>query len=952
MSILWRSWLIFTAIIATIISTLALLSYLQFNVILSNLIQQRLSVVAQTTAGPFSSVVNLGLPFSMVRNTETILKRGQETDERIIAIHAFNPSGIIVGSTDPNHNSKVPDEVIRAQAIENNGKWSIETPEKIFSGLSVSDDKDQLVGSIVVVYPKDDFNFKSAQLGHFFLLISFALFCIFSLLALIILRLRLSGAIRGFKRMDQLLLIIQQNSAKEAGKPKINRKDYAQFGLLGPTIEMLEEKLVPATIHFQTAKSALDNCIAGSVNQIEIQTPVSQDTGPAGFLPPNSALANSLARRLAPLAVCLITGSALILGVLAIQKINRAIEPEIASRTRLIGTIVNANIQRAVSAGVPLKQLVGAEQYFGDLLENFREVGYIGVATGRIILEAGKRQTSIFGPKRSSKDELSYPIRSNGEEIGYIIVDIDPEFIARQFRDVIADLIVVMLVAMMLTFEQMIVMMSRSLAVPLERLQTLVELQAAGNFSNRIDVQDKNSIDRLGTVLSQRANTLHKMFAQAIEGIATKTNCGTFSQQLSHLKQQFCLSRESPAPLIFSYLNDIRWPLFLFVAAEELPLSFFPIFTRAAENPWLWLDEGVVISLPLIGYLIAILIASPFARLLTARLGHRNLLLIAMAPAVMTHIGLYFSTTVPEIIIYRTISGLGYAIATLACQDYVIDLTPKEQRTQTLGSFTAVLVGSIFCGTAIGGILADRLGQNAVFLVSACLVSLSWILVLFMLAPGNSRQVIAKSVDIKSSSIMAPLANGRFAALVFGIAIPANVLMQAFIAYLVALYMNELGFTTSDTGQVLMSYFLMIYMVGPAAARFFDKKFSPAVVTVCGASTAGLSLLIAAIWATQWAVFLAVIGAGIGHGMVRGYQIAEAMQIAETKLTQLSLDAVLGALRMWERGGSIVGLFGIAWISDIIGYSRAIGAIGLWILGGVLLFIPFILSDITARFRR
>jgi len=48
----------------------------------------------------------------MVRNTENILKRGQKTDERIIAIHAFNLSGIIVGSTDPDHNSNVPGEVI------------------------------------------------------------------------------------------------------------------------------------------------------------------------------------------------------------------------------------------------------------------------------------------------------------------------------------------------------------------------------------------------------------------------------------------------------------------------------------------------------------------------------------------------------------------------------------------------------------------------------------------------------------------------------------------------------------------------------------------------------------------------------------------------------------------------------------------------------------------------
>ena len=41
------------------------------------LIRQRLSVVAQTTADSFKSVVNLGLPISMVRNARQVLERGQ-----------------------------------------------------------------------------------------------------------------------------------------------------------------------------------------------------------------------------------------------------------------------------------------------------------------------------------------------------------------------------------------------------------------------------------------------------------------------------------------------------------------------------------------------------------------------------------------------------------------------------------------------------------------------------------------------------------------------------------------------------------------------------------------------------------------------------------------------------------------------------------------------------------
>ena len=140
MSILWRSWITFTAIIATVLIVLALLSCLQHNALFSNLIRQRLSVVAQTTADSFQPVVNLGLPISMVRNAREILVRAQQTDSRITAIHAFNPTGIIVQTTGPDDPSHVPDEVTLAQSLADSGEWSVESDTELFSGISILED--------------------------------------------------------------------------------------------------------------------------------------------------------------------------------------------------------------------------------------------------------------------------------------------------------------------------------------------------------------------------------------------------------------------------------------------------------------------------------------------------------------------------------------------------------------------------------------------------------------------------------------------------------------------------------------------------------------------------------------------------------------------------------------------------------------------------------------------
>ncbi|TDJ16677.1 MAG: MFS transporter [Gammaproteobacteria bacterium] len=953
MSILWRSWVTFTAIIATVLIVLALLSSFQHNALYSDLIRQRLSVVAQTTAHSFQSVVNLGLPISMVRNARKVLARARQTDPRITAIHAFNPTGIIVQTTDPDDPGKVPDEVKLAQSLADSSQWSVETDTELYSGISIRNAAGTTVANIVVVYPKEEFVERTTAVVKHIATTTLGLLIIFSAAAYLLLRLRLSGPIHGLARLDLLLSAIRHDGGGGEKTPPMTEEEAANLGFLRADIETLEDHLHRATKSYDAAISSL-----GITDQaIDDSTPIDDDNGDGQAVvvtsTPETSLARLIARKLVPWAGLLIIGSALTLGILTIRTVNRSIEPEIANRTTLMGTVINSNIQRAVSAGVPLAKLVGAEQYFGSFLREFPEVAYIGVATGRIILEAGKRQEDIYGPRRSSKDVVAYPIESGGEQIGYIIIDVDTGYIAKEFENVLLDLAVVALVAVLLAFEVLVVMMSVSLTAPFNRLQHLVTLQAAGDFSKRIEARGKHAVDLIGARLSERAETLHRAFARAW----VKTTPGVDddrSRSLKDLASRFGLSTHRPDLMLFSYLNDIRLPLFLFAAADALPLAFFPLFTRAANNPLSWLDLGVVISLPLAGYLIAIMAASPYARPLAERFGHRKLILLAAGPAIAAHVGLYLSTNVIEIVLYRTVAGFAYAIVTLACQDYVLDVVPKEQRMRSLGIYSGVLFAGIFCGTAMGGVLADRLGQDSVFLVSAALVLVSGLLV-YCLLPGRRLPQAAGvgSADGTSASIWAPLRSHRFSALVFGIAIPTQVLMQAFISYLVALYLHELGASVADIGRTLMVFFLMIALMGPTTARVTDGRFDPALVTVLGAILSGVSLLVGAIWGTQLGILVAVWGAGIGHGMVRGPQVSIAMTIAETDLARLGSNAVLGSLRTLERGGSIIGLVVIALLSSTIGYAAAIGVVGVWALVGVAAFmVSLAMSGGLPRMRR
>ncbi len=939
MSILWRSWITFTAIIATVLIALSVLSSLQHNALYSDLIRQRLTVVAQTSADSFQSVVKLGLPISMVRNAGEVLVRAQQTDTLITAIHAFNPSGIIVKTTDPTGPGNVPDRVRQAQALADGSVWSVESDTELFSGVSITNAAGSTVASIVVVYPKQEFDARTTAIAKHIAITALGLLIIFSATAWLLLRLRLSGSIRALSRLDSLLSSIRHPGRSGELTQPMSEAQASKLGFLRADIETMEDHLNLATKNYDSLLSNL-----GSTDEmIDETSSADKDNGEAQSVviaaTSETSLARLIASKLVPWAGLLIIGSALVLGILTISTVNRSIEPEVTNRTTLMGTVINQNIQRAVDAGVPLAKLVGAEQYFGNFLREFPEVAYIGVATGRIILEAGKRQENIYGPRRSSKGVVAYPINSGDEQIGYIIIDVDKGYITREFENVLLDLAVVALVAILLAFEVLVVMMSVSLTAPFNRLQHLITLQADGDFSSRIETSGKvTAIDLISASLSRRAETLHRAFAQAMAKLTPGSN-NERTQTLNDLKSQFGLSSHRPKLMVFSYLNDIRLPLFLFAAADALPLAFFPLFTRAAINPLTWLDLGVVISLPLAGYLVAIMAGSPFARPLAERFGHRKLILMAAVPTIAAHLGLFLSTNVIEIVLFRTIAGLGYAIVTLACQDYVLDVVPKEQRTRSLGSYSGVLFAGIFSGAAMGGVLADRLGQDSVFLVSAVLVLISGLLVHSLLPGRNLSQTTAdNSTDAKSHSIWAPLGGFRFSALLLGSVIPTGVLSQAFISYLVALYMHDLGASAADIGRILMVYFLMITLMAPVTARFTESRFDPTLVTVLGGILAGVALLAGTTWGTQQGVLIAVWGAGIGQGMMRGPQVSIAMSIAETDLAQLGSNAVLGSLRTFERGGSIIGLMVIALISSHMGYPAAMGVVGVWVLVGAAAF--------------
>ena len=267
----------------------------------------------------------------------------------------------------------------------------------------------------------------------------------------------------------------------------------------------------------------------------------------------------------------------------------------------------------------------------------------------------------------------------------------------------------------------------------------------------------------------------------------------------------------------------------------------------------------------------------------------------------------------------------------------MLDAVPKKQRVKSMGIFSATLFGGIFSGTAIGGVIADRFGYSSVFLVCAALVVCSALLFHWMM-PVGKHQVRVKVAPISIAAMLRPLKHKPFFILVFGLAIPQSIMDQVFISYLFSLHLDAIGTSIADIGRMLMVYFIMIVTAGSLLVWLSTKPISNTLIVFSGSLLAGGTLLLAAVVSSPWAMLLAAAGTGLGHGLVRGITIDLMMHQAENDLQHMGSSIVMGAMRLWERAASVVGLIVIAAISGQFGLTNAIASVGGIIIIGAIYF--------------
>ncbi|WP_318340084.1 MFS transporter [Defluviimonas sp. D31] len=604
-----------------------------------------------------------------------------------------------------------------------------------------------------------------------------------------------------------------------------------------------------------------------------------------------------------------------------LRAFDTAIQPEMDKRARLIGSTVRDGFERALELGLPLSAIAGSDRFLQKVLTDFDEVRAISiVATDGTVISRADRQrdtrksvvSRVASVGAEQRPQFRLPILNRNTLVGELRIEVDPAYVRTRLQDVLLDVFVVGLISVLLAFELVIFVTAAALGKPLDRILTLLRMQAKGVFSHVIMAADAGNLRRIARRISDRAMDLSERAVTA--------------------------SKLTPMPQ--AYFVDVRLPLFVFSTATEIGGAFLPLYARDSGGPE-WMTGDFAAIAPLIAYLAAIALVAPFGGVITRLVSPRLLFLscIPLTAAAMVGVGLGQSAL--WIAVWFGAMALVYAAATIACQEYAIRTAPKGEHAQAIGSYLFVILGGAFSGTALGGVLADRIGANGTFFFGAALVVISGLLGALTISGNVSTRDVAQTPEQEQRQTggLAVFRDVRFISLVFGVGATMNIGMSVFIWYLTPVILEAENARIADIGRTMMLYYLVPVLVGPTVARLADGRIGYAPMLIGGAVLAGCALSSLAFWSGFWPMVFVVATFGLAYAMCDATQYAQAIRLAEATGAPGARDAGLGALRLIERLAAISGLVASAYLAEHFDYVSLAVAVGLLMFVGAFMMI-------------
>lgn len=324
----------------------------------------------------------------------------------------------------------------------------------------------------------------------------------------------------------------------------------------------------------------------------------------------------------------------------------------------------------------------------------------------------------------------------------------------------------------------------------------------------------------------------------------------------------------------------------------------------------------------------------------TERFGRKRLLVAGPLINAVGAVGLAFSGSFPELLLWRIVQGIGSAVVTTAAMIAVADISNPQNRGRIMSLYQGSLLLGAGAGPAFGGLLADAYGVRAPFLAFAVLTTLAALWALLRIpetrpvveAPDPSVAGVPTAPALRQ--VMRDLMRDRNFVLISAVTLGIFFTRSGGqMTLLPLLGHNVLGMSESAIGLaftlIAACNFASLYAAGTLADRIGRK----AVIVPSGLLTA-LSIALFIVTGSVEGFFLNALLLGIGTGLGGPAPAAYATDI----VPRTALGPAMGLYRTISDLGLVVGPVLLGAIVDVAGYGPAFGVNAVLLVGTTLAF--------------
>ena len=613
--------------------------------------------------------------------------------------------------------------------------------------------------------------------------------------------------------------------------------------------------------------------------------------------------------RIGFVAVAALVAANAFLAWIALGAVETRLEPVIKDKAHVLARSIANDLYTAVRLDIPVRGLRGVDAYLDDLLTDHPEVAYLAVtdAGGKVLFSAeaddGVEVSSHPLAANAgtfvsigSDYNIAHPLVHDGKQVGHAMVGIDRRYVRNTMAGIFTDIGISLCVAILIVLELTLLVLSLTVARSIGLMRRLMHAVSEGDFSASIATRGRDDLARVIDAMNGINTEINRRFRELVAagGAVERLREGRVFAEAGAYR-----------PVQVLRAGDVQYPLFFFIFGVELSRPFFPLFVRDLYDPALGIDASIAIAMPMSVWVVAMLFTTPLAPTLIRRLGTRNTLLLGMAPTSVGLIATAFATGFIELIAWRCVTAAGFGLVTAAILVRLAITAPERRRALNIGVFVTATGGGSICATAIGGILAERLGYENTFIVGATIVFVAMTITYGFL---SSEEGVGTSVGTPAHRRRLGIYGSvRFMTFMALSALPSLTVLTGFLFFLVPLYLDSLDFGGAAIGRTMMVYFLVLLVMNQAAALIADRFQNHGMLIVVGGISvaAGCLLFVSTTDALLLACGVALIG--LGQSFVMTPQVAVLPTYFRSETEAFGTGPVTAAFRVVERAGSIAG---------------------------------------------